>query len=1117
MSNPEPRNNFFNAVRQLAESEIHLIKVIENSRKEIHETMSTKQGLRSNEGKRSSRLAKVRPSQAIIVAKREAAQKRKTQKNSDSCYVRDIYQTAIDSKNMIRGPTGVVYDRSMAEHRCLWDDKYPECPERFTRVLERCQELGLIERCKFIEPRLARIDEVLLKHSMEQIDILKGTEGCQDAERLENISSKYDAIYIHPSTYKLSLLAAGSTINLFESICRGEVQNGMAIIRPPGHHAMKSEYCGYCFFNNVAIASEKILAEGLAKRILIVDWDVHHGQATQQMFYDDPRVVYFSIHRYENGSFWPNLRESDYHYVGAGAGVGHNFNVPLNKTGMTNGDYLAIFQQVLLPMAYEYQPDLVVISAGYDAAFGCPEGEMEITPAFYAHLLSPLLGLANGKVAVILEGGYCLESLSESAALTLRTLLGDPCPVISTLAPPSPTITETILNVIYTHKPYWGCYQYQDTYSVNSGSGSDDIVKHLPKVVYEGDETKPEFYQTRDCYPVQSETQLNEIHNRLVLLKQMTSLSRAPHRVCLVYDDRMLRHFNYAEDSHPETPKRISEIFSMHEEYGLIERCHVLEGRAATEEELSLVHTKEHIGKMQQTAESKPSELTKQSRDLDSVFLHKETWTSASIAAGSLLRVVDSVLNGESQSGVAVVRPPGHHAGEEEACGFCIFNNISVAARYATEFHGLKRVLIVDWDVHHGNGTQSILEEDPKILYMSVHRYDNGAFFPASKDANYDVVGTGRGKGFNVNIPWNRRKMGDPEYVAAFQQIILPIAYQFNPELVLISAGFDACVGDPLGHYTVSPEAYGLFTHWLSPLANGRLILALEGGYNVNSISHAMTMCTKALLNDPLPPLRPLTAPCSSAITSIKNVLKTQKTFWPNLVFQAALPRENVLPEASAPGDETPGSEQKIADEQFKTEKGGKIDDLAAKVERMTLRNPTNCVRECVNPGEKPRESSGAGGSGASGSGGSSGGRGAAAAGQTLQEFLSENFQALNEGEMFAVVPLNDCPHLELVQEVPPSGIDVRSPCLECKSTEENWVCLICYSTHCARSVNQHAVVHGESLEHPIALSLTDLSVWCYGCEAYVDNPKVYTARNRVHLAKFGEELPWTYNEFTLN
>lgn len=170
----------------------------------------------------------------------------------------------------------------------------------------------------------------------------------------------------------------------------------MAIIRPPGHHAMKSEFNGYCFFNNVAIAAQLALDKHEVERILIVDWDVHHGQATQRMFYDDPRVLYFSVHRYEHGTFWPNLRESDYDYIGEHNGGGYNFNVPLNRTGMTNADYLAIFQQILLPVAIEvsvfvfdwslqhfvnsakicktqFQPELVIVSAGYDAAYGCPE------------------------------------------------------------------------------------------------------------------------------------------------------------------------------------------------------------------------------------------------------------------------------------------------------------------------------------------------------------------------------------------------------------------------------------------------------------------------------------------------------------------------------------------------------------------------------------------------------------------------------------------------------------------------------------------------------------------------------------------------------------------------
>ena len=153
----------------------------------------------------------------------------------------------------------------------------------------------------------------------------------------------------------------------------------------------------------------------------------------------------------------------------------------------------------------------------------------------------------------------------------------------------------------------------------------------------------------------------------------------------------MLKHRDLSDDAHPERPSRISGIFAKHEEYELLERCHILPGREATEEELLLAHTARHIQDMKDTCSAKPGELRKKGDKLNSVFLHTETWSSACVAAGSVLQVVDSVLNGESQSGVAIVRPPGHHADDETACGFCIFNNIAVAAKYATQFHHLKR------------------------------------------------------------------------------------------------------------------------------------------------------------------------------------------------------------------------------------------------------------------------------------------------------------------------------------------------------------------------------------------------------------------------------------------
>lgn len=180
-----------------------------------------------------------------------------------------------------------------------------------------------------------------------------------------------------------------------------------------------------------------------------------------------------------------------------------------------------------------------------------------------------------------------------------------------------------------------------------------------------------------------------------------------------------------------------------------------LEARTATQDELCLVHSSDHVELMQKTVE--------QSKDLkvsgdryNSVYFHPKTFECAKLAAGSVLTVVDEVLNGDSRSGVCIVRPPGHHAESDLPHGFCIFNNVSIAAQYAISSHGLKRVLIVDWDVHHGNGTQHIFEQDPKVLYISLHRYDHGSFFPKGEDGDYKVIGSGAGEGFNVNIPWNK-------------------------------------------------------------------------------------------------------------------------------------------------------------------------------------------------------------------------------------------------------------------------------------------------------------------------------------------------------------------------
>ena len=175
-----------------------------------------------------------------------------------------------------------------------------------------------------------------------------------------------------------------------------------------GHHALNSVGNGFCLLNNVAIAAKWAKKEGKAQKILIVDLDVHHGQSTQYNFYDDPNVLYFSIHRYEHGLFFPHLRESNFDYIGGTEdqpSCGKNFNIPLNKFGLGDEDYLSIFHQILMPVTHEFRPDLILVSAGYDSAIGCPEGQMKVTPAAYGHLIHTLMSFAEGRVGVFLEGG----------------------------------------------------------------------------------------------------------------------------------------------------------------------------------------------------------------------------------------------------------------------------------------------------------------------------------------------------------------------------------------------------------------------------------------------------------------------------------------------------------------------------------------------------------------------------------------------------------------------------------------------------------------------------------------------------------------------------------------
>ncbi|XP_049579586.1 polyamine deacetylase HDAC10 isoform X2 [Syngnathus scovelli] len=305
--------------------------------------------------------------------------------------------------------TALIYDEEMTRYKLLWLD--PDCelerPERLTASYEALVQSGLAARCISVPVRKATDDDILLIHSEEYLEAVKKTP-YMTLEDLREFTLKYGYVYFHPNSYHCALLAAGAALQLVDAVMSGRVRNGMALVRPPGHHSMRSAANGFCVFNNVAIAAKYAQGKYGAQRVLIVDWDIHHGQGVQYAFEDDPSVLYFSWHRYEHQKFWPELRESDYDSVGEGKGAGFNINVPWNKVGMRNGDYLAVFCHVLLPVAYQFCPDLVLVCAGFDSAIGDPEGEMCATPDVFAHLTHLLMNLAEGKLCMVLEVGYIL-------------------------------------------------------------------------------------------------------------------------------------------------------------------------------------------------------------------------------------------------------------------------------------------------------------------------------------------------------------------------------------------------------------------------------------------------------------------------------------------------------------------------------------------------------------------------------------------------------------------------------------------------------------------------------------------------------------------------------------
>uniref|UniRef100_A0A1A8JEU1 Histone deacetylase n=1 Tax=Nothobranchius kuhntae TaxID=321403 RepID=A0A1A8JEU1_NOTKU len=367
----------------------------------------------------------------------------------------------------------------------------------------------------------------------------------------------------------------------------------------------------------------------------------------------------------------------------------------------------------------------------------------------------------------------------------------------------------------------------------------------------------------------------------------------------LVYDSLMQKHQCMCgnTNSHPEHAGRIQSIWSRLQETGLRAQCECIRGRKATLEELQTVHSEAHVllygtNPLRQKLDCSVTPMFVRlpcggvGVDSDTIWNEVHSSSAARLAVGSVVELVFKVATGELKDGFAVVRPPGHHAEESTPMGFCYFNSVAIAAKLLQQRLSVNKILIVDWDVHHGNGTQQAFYDDPNVLYISIHRYDDGNFFPGSGAP--DEVGSSPGVGFNVNVAFTGGldpPMGDAEYLAAFRCVVMPIANEFAPDIVLVSSGFDAVEGHPppLGGYTLTSKCFGYLTRQLMTLAGGRVVLALEGGHDLTAICDASEACVAALLGqelDPLPKAVLEQRPNPNAVRSLEKVIETHSKYW---------------------------------------------------------------------------------------------------------------------------------------------------------------------------------------------------------------------------------------------
>ncbi len=300
------------------------------------------------------------------------------------------------------------------------------------------------------------------------------------------------------------------------------------------------------------------------------------------------------------------------------------------------------------------------------------------------------------------------------------------------------------------------------------------------------------------------------------------------HSTAYCYDPFNLRHHLAG---HPENRERLRGTWNLLQSEGALEGLLEVPCTPASDERLLRVHGRRHLQTVALAAQH--------STHLDpDTYVGSNSEQAARLAVGGLCNVVDAVLAGQATNGFALVRPPGHHATPDRGMGFCLYNNVAIAARAARAEHGLKRVLIVDFDVHHGNGTQDAFYDDGSVLFFSTHQYP---FYPGT--GHWRETGSGAGAGATINIPFPAGS-GDPSYLAAFDTILAPLARRFAPQLILVSAGYDAHWNDPLAGMALTISGYAQLVDRLLALAKelcgGQIVFTLEGGYHLEVLAHCV-------------------------------------------------------------------------------------------------------------------------------------------------------------------------------------------------------------------------------------------------------------------------------------